>query len=113
MISGPGQAQGIVEDEFAISRRSFGSHRRVDRDGGCDRLWADRPVRKARQAGEFPATRAGASAGSRGASPARAGDSGGSELDAGSLLAEWLGHSYLISNSDVDASKLRRWDDHE
>ena len=85
MISGPGQAQGIVEDEFAISRRSFGSHRRVDRDGGRDRLWADRPVRKARQAGELPAARAGASAGSSGAGPARTGDSGSAELGGGSL----------------------------
>jgi hypothetical protein len=69
----------MVEDEFAVSRRSFGSHRRVDRDGGCNRLWADRPVRKAPQAGEPPAARA-TSAGSCDASPARAGDSGSAEL---------------------------------
>src|SRR5437879_407189 len=75
----------MVEYEFAVSRRSFGSHRRVDRDGGCNRLRADRPVRKTRQAGG-PATRAGASAGSGGASSARAGDSGSSELGTGSPL---------------------------
>src|SRR6266498_1739149 len=75
----------MVEYEFAVSRRSFGSHRRVDRDGGCNRLRANRTVRKAPQAGEPPAARA-ASAGSCGASPARAGDSGSAELGAGSPL---------------------------
>ena len=80
MISVPGQAQGIVGHEFAISRRSFGSYRRVDRDGGCNRLRADWPVRKAGQAGELSTTR-GASTGSCGASPARAGDSGSAKLD--------------------------------
>ena len=56
----------------------------------------------------------GASAGSCGASPARAGDSGSAELvGAGLPLAECPGRSYLIFNGDVDASKLRRWDDHE
>ena len=69
-------------------------------------------VEKAHQAGEPPATRAGPSAGSGGASPARAGDSRGSELGTGSPLAECPGRSYFVYNGDVDASKLRRWDDH-
>ena len=34
-------------------------------------------------------------------------------LGAGSPLAECPGRSYLVFNGDVDASKLRRWDDHE
>jgi hypothetical protein len=100
MISVPARRRGSLRYEFAVSRRSFGSHHRIDRDGGCNRLRADRSVRKARQAGELPATRAGASAGSSGASPARAGDSGSSELG-GIALAECPGIPILYSTATL------------
>jgi len=80
MVSVPGQAQGIVEDEFAVSRRSFGSYCSGGCDGGRHCLWTDRPIRKTRQTSQPAAIRAGAPAGSRGASPARAGDSRGADL---------------------------------